>query len=33
MATKLAALAGKYGFNAIAINLELGFLAKEIRGS
>lgn len=26
MATKLAAIAGKCGFNAIAINLELGFI-------
>ena len=26
MGTKLAALAGKHGFNAIAINLELGFI-------
>ena len=26
MGTKLAALAGKYGFNSIAINLELGFI-------
>jgi len=26
MATKLAVIAGKYGFNAVAINLELGFI-------
>jgi uncharacterized protein YcbK (DUF882 family) len=26
MGVKLAALAGKYGFNAIAINLESGFI-------
>ena len=31
MGVKLAALAGKYGFNAIAINLESGFIHLGIR--